>query len=275
MGNVNTTWLRVLHDLVLNGAIVSPRTTPTREILGYQSRIDMNNPIVDIPHRLVNYSYLFGEAYWILSGSNSVTDIARYMKIIEQYSDNGITFRGAYGPKVIEQTDHIMSSLINDTESRQAVLTIWRENPKPSKDIPCTVSMQWLIRENRLHCKTDMRSSDIWRGWVYDVFTFSMISAWIAINLRHLVPSKFGTLELGDLILTCGSQHMYESDVPLVKEILTTVTPPLESREDIDLSLYENGNDLMDDIKMGAENQYVACTPFVKQVRYIPRGKIQ
>jgi thymidylate synthase len=57
------------------------------------------------------------------------------MKGITRFSDDGITFFGAYGPKIITQTSYIVNTLCNDQDSRQAVLSIWRENPKSSADI--------------------------------------------------------------------------------------------------------------------------------------------
>ena len=72
------------------------------------------------------------EALWILSGDNKVETIAPYNKNIKQFSDDGIIFQGAYGPRIISQLDYVIESLRKDRESRQAVLTIWNPNPKPS-----------------------------------------------------------------------------------------------------------------------------------------------
>jgi thymidylate synthase len=40
-----------------------------------------------------------------------------------------------------QQLDYVVEALVKDNDSRQAVLTIWRPSPAPSKDIPCTVSI--------------------------------------------------------------------------------------------------------------------------------------
>ena len=113
---------------------------------------------------------------------------------------------GAYGPPIIDQLPYIVKSLITDRTTRQAVLTIWRPRPYPSKDIPCTVSMQWLIRDDQLHCITNMRSNDIWLGAPYDIFTFSMVSNYLLLLINECTTSK---VSLGLLYLNAASLHLY------------------------------------------------------------------
>lgn len=255
MNNVNEEWANLINTLSWGGNSVSPRGQDTKELIAYQTRIDMNAPILTVPERKLNYNFLFGEAWFILSGSNRVADISRYMNNIANYSDNNITFRGAYGPPVVEQLDYILDTLISDEFSRQAVLTIWRQNPRPSKDIPCTVSMQWLIRNNELHCSVNMRSSDAFLGWVYDVFNFSMISSWILIALRNGAYEKYRTLQLGGLTLTAGSQHIYEKD--LVKIHNAEFTTPAKSF--LVLDEYTHPDQLVEDLKKAG----LGLTPWV------------
>lgn len=259
--NINEEWLTLLERLILEGEQVNPRSQGTIEILGYQSKINMSYPIITLPERKLNYKFMLGEAWWILSGSNRVADITQYMKNIARFSDNGITFRGAYGPKVVEQLDYVTESLIVDKDSRQALMTIWRESPRPSKDIPCTVALQFIIRDGKLNCMATMRSSDAWLGWTYDTFNFSAISAWIAIALRK----KYPFLTLGDLYLTAGSQHLYDRNVEEAMEILKSNSGHISTRP-IDLNRYQSPDKLLEDIQRGANGQWAACTPFMSQV---------
>lgn len=189
-----------------------------KEIVGAKSVVNMNYPTVTIPERGVGYKFMAAEAWWILSGRCDVDGIAPFSKEISKFSDDGSTFFGAYGPKVVQQLQYVVNTLKRDRDSRQAVINIWRENPPMSKDIPCTLSAQFLIRENRLHCIDTMRSSDAWLGWVYDVFNFSMLSAYVAIHLRQF--PEFDGLELGNLILHMGSAHIYEKNLPAIEAIL-------------------------------------------------------
>ena len=109
----------------------------------------------------------------------------------------------------------VVDALSRDPDSRQAVIEIWRPNPRDSRDVPCTLTVQWMIRDGKLHCLDSMRSSDAWLGWPYDVFNFSMLSLYIllmlkersAITLQHI--DLMARLQLGDLHLTAGSSHLY------------------------------------------------------------------
>lgn len=183
----------------------------TKELIAYRRTFDMRFPIVTIDHRNLGYRFLCAEAAWILSGDDRVATIAPYSKHISQFSDDGITFHGAYGLKIRDQLDFVISTLINDRTSRQAVINIWRENPPRTKDVPCTINLQFLIRGPYIHTIANMRSSDAWLGWPYDVFNFTMVTAYLMLRLQR---QGLGRLQLGTLTLAAGSQHLYEPDWP-------------------------------------------------------------
>ena len=168
--NADQTWNALLRDIQQYGHRVAPRGMPCLELIGYQSAFDMSYPIVTAPARKLGYKFQAAEAAWILSGSNLVKDIAPYSKEISRFSDDGVSFFGSYGTKVREQIAHAADAIVKDKDTRQAVINIWRENPRATKDVPCTLSLQWLVRgDNSLHCLATMRSSDAWLGWPYDV----------------------------------------------------------------------------------------------------------
>jgi thymidylate synthase len=145
-----------------------------------------------------------------------VKDIAPWAPSIRRFSDDGVRFFGAYGPKVVDQIHYVVDKLDEDILTRQAVINIWRERPPKTKDVPCTLSAQWMIRHGRLHVIDTMRSSDCWLGWPYDVFTFTMISLMILLLLR-----KRGImLQLGSLNLHAASQHIYERNWEPARECL-------------------------------------------------------
>ena len=207
--SANATWISNLHSLITRGASVSPRQRATRECLSFVSDIDMRFPVVSIIARRLSHQFMAAEAHWILTGCNLVEPLARHAPSIRQFSDDRITFFGAYGPQIVPQLDYLTSTLRDDPHSRQAVATIWQRCPPKSRDIPCTIAVQWLIRDGALHCIDTMRSSDIWLGWPYDVFNFTMLTAAIAIRLRQAgVPTRLGTLSIHS-----ASQHLYERNL--------------------------------------------------------------
>lgn len=154
---------------------------------------------------------MIAEWLWILAGLRDVASIARYNSKIADYSDDGMVFAGAYGPRLSKQWNWIVDTLTNDPDSRQAVAGIWTPQPEKSKDIPCTTQAQFLIRGGKLHSIWTMRSNDLWLGLTYDFFNQSMITNALAAVLK---------LPVGSLTLNTGSSHVYERDLDLITGVL-------------------------------------------------------
>lgn len=214
--NADFGWIKDLEHVFKYGTVVQPRDMKVYEVLAYKSTIDMNRPIIYNEKRKLGYKFMAAEAAWILSGDDRVKTIAPYSRDISKFSDDGEKFFGAYGPKVMDQIGYVIAKLVEDRDTRQAVVNIWRESPPESRDIPCTLSLQWLIRNGKLHCVATMRSSDLWLGHPYDTFNFSAISFYILLQLR----TSGILVTLGDLHLTAGSKHIYERNVEQVSDII-------------------------------------------------------
>lgn len=219
----NQSWLNLVESIVRDGLEEFPRGKRTLEIIGKTTKFDMARPLITVKNRKLGYKFLAAEAWWIISGSNRVDEIAPYSKAISNFSDDGITFRGAYGPKIVDQLPWVAEQLKNDPSTRQAVLSIWRERPGPSRDYPCTLGAQWMLRQSDdgvfLHCNVTMRSSDAWMGVPYDWFNFSMISGFLIAYMRTAYPDVFNyEIKLGTLTFTSGSQHLYEEHIEAAKD---------------------------------------------------------
>lgn len=203
---MNDTWRGFLWQVLSNGHFVEVRGLDTKEIMGAHTVIPMREAILTVPERKLGYKFMCAEAHWILTGDSRVCTIAPYSKVISKFSDDGITFQGAYGPKISDQMDYVVETLLKDKYSRQAVINIWRENPGPSKDIPCTLSLQFIWRKSQIHCVATMRSSDLWLGFPYDMFNFTMITTQVGLRLRE---STNKPIDLGFLVFNAGSLHLY------------------------------------------------------------------
>jgi len=214
---MNGVWLETLQKIIDSDLVSKPRNLLIKELLNNQMQIDMHNPILSVIERKLGYRFMFREAWWIMDGRNDVESIKDYSKAISSFSDDGFYFKGAYGPRVVDQLHYVVDSLIDDINTRQAVLTIWRANPRASKDIPCTISIQWLIRDYKIHCIDNMRSSDIWLGVPYDVFNFTMLTGCIMLLLRE---KGLHDLKLGNLYLNAGSRHLYENNFESAIDVL-------------------------------------------------------
>lgn len=245
------TWRLLLREILVNGHLSKPRDLETKEILGMQTIINMKFPVITNAARKMGYRFLAAEAAWILSGDNRVSSISPYSKQISRFSDDGITFFGAYGPKVIDQISYVVDCLVKDLSSRQAVISIWREKPGPTKDVPCTLSHQFVIRGGYLHLLTTMRSSDAWLGWVYDTFNGSMTAAAVALMLRE----RGVKVELGNMYLTMGSSHIYQPQWEMAAKIAEdSINIEGFMYEGLDLSDFDSKDDLVDQLWRVAKN---------------------
>jgi thymidylate synthase len=182
----------------------------------------MRYPLVTIKERKMNYAFTADHALWILKGSNRLADLKHVPDLLRQTSADGITVDGAYGPRIAAQIPYVIDTLIDDTNTRRATLTIWppqinytRDEPKPSDDTPCTIAMDFKIRNGRLNMSVFMRSSDIWLGLPNDIFSFVMV----AYSIIATIHDDYPDLEPGTLWITAASSHLYERDI----------TPPLDA----------------------------------------------
>lgn len=213
----NEVWQETLERTYEEGEVTHPRGMEVRELIGSGYGPIPMPAYIDLTDRKVNEKFMHREAAWIVSGDNRLSFLTSVMKSYANYSDNGVTLEGAYGPKVIDQLNYVVDSIQNDNDTRQAVINIWRERPRPSKDIPCTLSMQFLMRQredgtNRLDMVTTMRSNDIVLGYTYDVYTFSMVANAVRLLLKERgidIPlDEDGSY--GNLYVNPGSLHIYE-----------------------------------------------------------------
>ncbi len=266
--SANAAWVEMVRTVLTTGAECKPRGLTIKEILCHTTHVNMAKCITTRRPKL-GYKFLAAEAWWILTGRNDAASIKAYSPHIETFSNNVGTFDGAYGPKIVDQLRYVVDSLVADRDTRQAVLSIWRPNPRQSKDVPCTITIQWLIREHTdgagvsakyLDCIDTMRSSDAWLGWPYDIFNFSMLSAYIALFVRLFTGED---IKLGTLHLTAGSQHLYlhpkkegADNVPYsIDDVRNMLQDPNYSSSTvayapIDLDEFENPGDLLHHLEL-------------------------
>ncbi len=214
-------WVQLLEALVNSEHQSLPRGLPIRELLNV--KLELTNPYRNIlvnAKRSVKYRFMLAEWLWIWYGHDDVKTIAKYNPNIAKFSDNGIDFNGAYGKAVQPHWLRIVDTLTRDPASRQAVITIYKAPPQETKDTPCTVSVQWIIRDKRLHCIVTMRSSDIWLGLPYDVFNFTMLTNLLGAQLN---------LKMGTFWMNLGSSHLYDVNFKEAKEAVDEVTGSLWS----------------------------------------------
>lgn len=225
-------WQAHISGLLTYGVRVSPRGMPTLEVPQHTIRVNTREPVLNIAERKLNYQFMAAEAYWILIGDDKVKTIEPYNKNIAQFSDDGETFYGAYGPRIKDQLQYVVDTLLRDEDTRQAGLTLWHRNPRVSHDIPCTIAIFFSIRQKQLNTHIYMRSSDVWLGLPYDVFTFSMLCHLVCSKINS-TPHRERIITPGQLYLTAASSHLYSRDDHKVDECMKAGYPLQQQTPDI------------------------------------------
>lgn len=204
---------KTFDAILKDGIEVNPTKGKTKELSGVL--LKLKNPLGRLSRtegKGTIYSCL-GELLWYLSGSNSLAQIQYYLKNYHQYSDDNKTIFGAYGPKLfgIEgKFQNIINSLKKGPETRKAVIQLFSNSDIQTshKDVPCTCVLQFMIRNEKLHLYTCMRSNDAYKGLPHDVFSFTM--------LQELAARKLG-IPIGEYSHYVTSLHIYIEDLEKIK----------------------------------------------------------
>lgn len=169
---------------------------------------DPTRNIVKSKIRNMPMRYAIGEMLWYISGNNKLKEIQKYGSGWDRMSDDGKHVNSNYGWCIkykfgFDQWEWCRKELINNPNTRRAVIHIKEPSNKKSKDVNCTVCLQFFIREGKLHLTTYMRSNDLWMGFVYDVFQFTNMLVLMSMELE---------LEVGTYTHIAGSLHLYKRD---------------------------------------------------------------
>ena len=190
--------------IVKHGREYSPRGLRTKEIRDFTIIIEQPTrlPLVVGGRDLTDF---IGAAEAVqLIGQFSDSDwMVQNVKAFDQFRDGNILW-GAYGPRVHGMLDELVKLLRDDPSSRQAILSIYHSPTdlgREKKDTPCTLSLQFFVRDSQLHGRCSMRSNDAWLGLPYDLVQFISVTGAIAAALD---------LQVGTYTHTVGSVHVYE-----------------------------------------------------------------
>lgn len=194
--------LRKLFPKLLSSRIdISASRGHARELFGVL--LELNHPRARLSRSETRgrpFSCL-GEFLWYLSRDNKLDFIRYYIPAYEKETEDGETIYGAYGPRLFDQRGHdqlrnVINLLRSHPELRRAVIQLFNAEDiaRRYKEVPCTCTLQFLVRRKRLHMLTTMRSNDAYKGLPHDIFCFTM--------LQEVVARTLG-LELGKVHALC------------------------------------------------------------------------
>ena len=163
------------------------------------------------PTRDANPFFHFYESLWMLAGRNDVGSLSRIVKRMNDFSDNGTTFHGAYGYRWrrhfgYDQLSWIINELRANPESRRCVLAMWdggqfhdfgddRDAVTGSgdlyaathggKDVPCNTHVYFrIVTDGSLDMTVCNRSNDALLGcYGANAVHFAMLLAYVAAGV--------------------------------------------------------------------------------------------
>ena len=205
------------------------------ELVSHKFTIDdPRDRLICSASRPINIFQCVGHFLWITQGNFNLDAISYYQPIAAKFSSDNIKMIGAYGPRLfgvghLNQIEYILRTLDEDPGKRKAVASIYLpqfdQHGLSREEVPCTLNLQYLVRNGNLLGLTYMRSQDAFNVLPYDVFVFTMLQEYVQSNLAP----KDG-LRLGAYHHYSGSFHAYDRD-------LDGITNVLGERNSVDLSM--------------------------------------
>lgn len=209
---VNDALLIGLKALAQEGVQRDSRNGPVRVFLGPVTT-HYKHPeerVLFHEERDANPFFHFMEGLWMLSGRRDVEWIGQFSSNIANFSDDGVTFHGAYGYRwrnhfidpiegdeqygqpVVDQLATIAALLKQNPDDRRVVLQMWDATVDlgmQGKDFPCNLICTFRINPyGKLDMTVFNRSNDmIWGAYGANAVHFSMLqevmAAWIGVPI--------------------------------------------------------------------------------------------
>lgn len=279
---INSTFYHQLELLQQQGQQQRIRNTNRYELVDHHFMITQpRDRVLAIPYRYNNIFATMAEVLWVFAGRNDMEYLTAFLPNAVNYSDDGRTWRGGYGPRLrqfvgvetprhvtmwgptprtVDQIQNIVKILQADQYSTQAVMNIYSADRdqcllQGTKDTPCTMSLQFLIRNNRLHCICNMRSNDI----LWGCFNINVVE-WMFFQevLAHILK-----VDVGYYYHNAGSFHYYDTHKKRIDNILNT--PQFEIYNYVSGSLIDG----MDNYEVFIYNMEVATEFLLENIRHV------
>ncbi|MFF9313863.1 thymidylate synthase [Streptomyces sp. NPDC014748] len=203
---------------------IAARGNDAREVIGAGFRLpDPRQRLPYLAARKANPVFQFAEALWYLAGRRDLEMIGYYAPSMRASSADGLTLGGsAYGHTLftpaagdtVSPFDRVLELLRGEVDSKRGYLPVFSpaelavsDNP----DMACLAGLHLLPRKGRLHMVCYMRANDLDCGLLSDVFSFTMIQEYAAVQLG---------LELGTYTHLIGSAHVNDRNGERVKQVL-------------------------------------------------------
>jgi thymidylate synthase len=241
---------RRIYTMLRDGGVEhSPRGLKTLELENFTNVFEPYERFVNFKCRKFNLDYVKKEFLWYLRGNRYDLSICKYAKIWNDCIDGDGGINSNYGQYIFNkhncQFNVILEELIKDKDSRRAVITIlqpYHMLAMCKKDIPCTKSISFRIRDNKLNMTVNMRSQDAIYGFASDIPIFSFIWEMVYVKLKAV----YEDLSLGCYWHSVDSFHVYEKHFKMLEELckgynyVEIECPKIFSADEVDFLMCRN-----------------------------------
>jgi thymidylate synthase len=267
------TFRTIFKRLKEQGKVIAPRGQKVIEVEHFTYELPAYVRFQSFESRKLKIDYVKNEVLWYLRGNRSDQTILEHASMWQSLVNNTHmpgTINSNYGqyifgsisdpygtvmyeevdalnsaaaamlrrPQHKTQFDAVIKTLSDDKDSRRASITILQPYHlvMATKDVPCTYSMNFRIRDNKLNMSVHMRSQDGIFGMGNDAPAFSIIQEMIYVMLRD---TKYPELEMGTYTHTADSFHVYERHFEMLDKIvagdayLPIACPKIKSADEV------------------------------------------
>lgn len=232
--DINDTVVEALEYIMNRGKEIQTRNGSARFVNDLTLQID--NPQrrhLSLDGRKYNIYQLMAETFWVASGSGVISPFLEFfLPRAKNYSDDGKTWHGAYGPRMLAhgQLEDLINTFRREgLSTRRAILMIAdpaldnlqaikeKYDSDAPRDIPCNREMAFYVVDNKLNAKVIQRSGDLIFGTgSINPFEFTFIQEMVYNMLLEYFPE----LELGVYRWHITNAHIYSDYYDQAKAII-------------------------------------------------------
>jgi thymidylate synthase len=222
---------KILTDVLDHGKTVVSRGLETKELIGYTYNLPPRVRFMCFEARKLKMDYIKQEFLWYLLGEPRDHSICKAASMWKELINADKTINSNYGFYIFNPAggadgqsnlDRVTTTLQSDPHSRRATMLILNTAHLNSvtKDYPCTVYINFLIRDNKLNMFVRMRSQDAIYGMGNDAPFFSFVHELLLWKLKEKDPVLFENLHLGNYQHSADSFHVYERHYDMLENII-------------------------------------------------------
>ena len=202
------------HYLRYDGEVIA-----TKSSKGDSRAIELLNQSITIddvyqiniynPKRKFNVRYALLEFMWYLSQDQNVRNIGKAASTWKDIASVDGLVHSNYGVCLHNGWDRVVNELVRFPESRRAVIALNQPDVDYGmKDVPCTMFVQFFVRDDKLHLIWNMRSSDFAFGFCNDVAVGMLFLQMMRNELMERTDIPW--IGLGSFTYNATSLHCYE-----------------------------------------------------------------